>query len=168
MCTTALTDQQRKLVEDNHNLIYKFATSKNASVEEFYGLFAIGLCKAAMIFDESKGLTFSTLAYKCMDNEYGMYWRAALCGKRINPNLIFSSEELIGDIGTDGYVFDKTRIYVEEFFNRLPKNQKRVLNGLLHGYKGTEIAEHMGCTSQRVSAIKKQIGKQWIMFAGGR
>lgn len=67
-----LNDAQRKLVEDNHNLIYSFLNSRHLSldsVEDWYGTAAIGLCKAALTFDESRGAKFTTLAYICMDNE---------------------------------------------------------------------------------------------------
>lgn len=68
----ALNHTQRKLVEDNHNLIYSFLNSRNLSlnsVEDWYGTAAIGLCKAASVFDENRGSKFTTLAYICMDNE---------------------------------------------------------------------------------------------------
>lgn len=64
-----LTPQQQKLVEDNHNLIYSLAYKKNINLDEFYGDLAIGLCKAALAFDENRG-KFSTLAYTSMYNEY--------------------------------------------------------------------------------------------------
>mgnify|MGYP001006295940 CR=1 FL=1 len=70
--TKTLNDNQRKLVEDNHNLIYSFLNSRHLSldsVEDWYGTAAIGLCKAAMVYDESIGSKFTTLAYICMDNE---------------------------------------------------------------------------------------------------
>lgn len=65
----SLNKEQQKLVETNHNLIYSFAKSNNIDVEEFYDVLAIGLCKAALVYDENKGM-FSTLAYKCMSNSY--------------------------------------------------------------------------------------------------
>lgn len=68
----ALNDTQRKLVEDNHNLIYSYLKSHNLSlnaVEDWYGTAAIGLCKAALHFDESREKKFSTFAYLVMDNE---------------------------------------------------------------------------------------------------
>ena len=57
-----LTSKQKELVEVNHNLIYKFASIKNVSIEEYYDILAIGLCKAAMAFDENKG-KFSTVSF---------------------------------------------------------------------------------------------------------
>ena len=70
---TKLTDDQRKLVEKNHNLIYTFARKYKINLDEYYGLLAIGLCIAARIYDPNKGLAFSTLAYQCMRNQYFNY-----------------------------------------------------------------------------------------------
>lgn len=67
-----LNDKQRKLAEENHNLIYSFLKSRQLSldaVEDWYGTAAIGLCKAALVYDENRGAKFATLAYICMENE---------------------------------------------------------------------------------------------------
>lgn len=94
-----LNDAQRKLVEDNHNLIYSFLNSRHLSldsVEDWYGTAAIGLCKAALTFDESRGAKFTTLAYICMDNE-------VRCIMRTNRKLAQSTVSLDDPIeGADG------------------------------------------------------------------
>ena len=60
--------EQKKLFEDNHNLIYSYAKKKHISSEKWYDVLAIGLCKAARSFDPDKG-KFSTWAYRFFDNE---------------------------------------------------------------------------------------------------
>lgn len=42
-----LTKEERKLVENNHDLIYMMADCLELDVDEYYGLLAIGLCHAA-------------------------------------------------------------------------------------------------------------------------
>lgn len=42
-----LTDKERKLVEENHELIYKVTDSIGLDIEDCYDLFAISLCHAA-------------------------------------------------------------------------------------------------------------------------
>ena len=64
-----LTPEQQKLVTDNHNLIYSLANAKNIDLDEYYDVLAIGLCKAAITFDETKS-KFSTYVYACMYNSY--------------------------------------------------------------------------------------------------
>ena len=58
MADIVLNEQQRKLAEENHNLIYKFASIKHADLEEFYGVFAIGLCYAATPSTRKEGPSF--------------------------------------------------------------------------------------------------------------
>ena len=48
-----MTDDQKKLVEDNHLLIYKVINDMKLSTECNYDLAAIGLCKAAESNPES-------------------------------------------------------------------------------------------------------------------
>lgn len=62
-----LTAEQRKLVEDNHKLIYGYMAKYRLNQEQWYSICAIGLCKAAYAYDGS--CSFSTFAYKCMFNE---------------------------------------------------------------------------------------------------
>ncbi len=141
--TYALTESQRELAGKNHRLIYKFAKIKEADLEEFYGVLAIGLCKAARAYDASSGYKFSTLAYRCMDNEYKMYWRAECVSKHIPSNMILS--------------YNKE---VVEFFNSLTDIQKIVLNGLMSGYKERELAEYTGFSRSYINHIKKTIRKK--------
>lgn len=46
-----LTQQQQHLVEDNHKLIYFYLYRNSLSVDEFYDVAAIGLCKAAITYN---------------------------------------------------------------------------------------------------------------------
>jgi hypothetical protein len=55
MSNYTLTAEQRVLAEENHSLIYKYASSNDINVEELYCVLAIGLCKAASTFDASRG-----------------------------------------------------------------------------------------------------------------
>ena len=56
-----LTEDQRRLVEENHNLIYKVLYDHHLDVDEWYDVAAIGLCKAAL-FDPELNFQFSTYA----------------------------------------------------------------------------------------------------------
>lgn len=57
-----LTEEQKKLVEDNHNLIYGYCHRYNLNVEEYYGDLAVTLCEAAQTYKEEKS-KFTTYAY---------------------------------------------------------------------------------------------------------
>ena len=56
-----LNTEQKKLVEDNHDLIYGFLTKYKLDFSTWYDVCAIGLCKAGMAYDGSN--RFSTFAY---------------------------------------------------------------------------------------------------------
>lgn len=69
----ALTDEERDLVTDNHNLIYSYLNQHCLS-DDYYDLCAIGLCRAAHFYEPKKG-KFSTFAFLCMSNVINMEWR---------------------------------------------------------------------------------------------
>lgn len=70
-----LTDQQRDLITDNHKLIYAFLQSHKLNLDEYYGVAALGLCKAAHSYKPDRGATFATYAYRVMLHEYYMTLR---------------------------------------------------------------------------------------------
>ena len=158
-----LTDEQRELAERNHNLIYKFAYKRNILIDEYYGILAIGLCKAAQIYDSDKGM-FSSVAFRCMENELCMYWRS-LQKKSCIPN------ELIYSIDSDGKSFKEPfdsqpfinleyDIMIEELKDILNDNEMNIIKMLLDGKIQSEIAEKMGCKRQNVGYYIKEIKKK--------
>ena len=67
--TERLTDDQRKLVEDHHDLIYYFMNVNGLTendVIDWYGEAAVCLCRAAIKFDPKKGVKFRKYAYMAM------------------------------------------------------------------------------------------------------
>jgi len=174
--TYALTESQRELAGKNHKLIYKFARIKEADLEEFYGVLAIGLCKAARAYDASSGFRFSTFAYRCMENEYKAYLRDELISRHIPSNMILSYNEMTENEDGAGTEYlsvisnkmgacrlDHSRIEVLEFFNSLTDIQRIVLNGLIAGYKETELAEYTGFTRSYINLVKKSIRRRAAM-----
>lgn len=64
-----LNSEQKKLVEENHELIYQFMDDyhlKTDSVEDWYGTCAVGLCLAALSYS---GGNFRYIAYQSMREE---------------------------------------------------------------------------------------------------
>jgi RNA polymerase sigma factor (sigma-70 family) len=67
-----MTEEQKRLVEDNMNLAYKLAhqyKNTNIELEDLIQYATIGLIKAAKSFDSNKNVRFSTYANKCIINE---------------------------------------------------------------------------------------------------
>lgn len=159
-----LNEQQRKLVEDNHNLIYSFLNSHHLSldaVEDWYGTAAIGLCKAALIYDESRGSKFSTLAYLCMDNEVKMIMRN-------NRKCVSTVASLDDEVrSSDGccladVVPDNRDFYFSIYLNdaiaiatrKLSERDKQFIDLIVnHGKTNTEIARQFGVSQPTVSRV---------------
>lgn len=68
-----LTDEERDLVTNNHNLIYSYLNKYNLS-DDYYDLCALGLCRAAHFYEPERG-KFSSFAFLCMSNAISMEWR---------------------------------------------------------------------------------------------
>ena len=164
-----MTDEQRKLVEDNHNLIYSFLQSCCLSIEECYDLAAIGLCKAAMHYKNDIGL-FSTLAYKCMRNEIGTEFRKKTADKYLPENLVTSYDaELHNDNGDVcnllAYIPDDTNVetealsnlFLENYIKRLKDRDKLIIKLFSLGYTQKEIGKIVGCSQPEVSRVKSRM-----------
>ena len=83
-----MTEEQKLLVENNHNLIYFMIHKMNESVEEYYDLAAIALCKAAINYQPDNG-SFANFACRCIRNEILLDHRARMMPKRwMNEYLI--------------------------------------------------------------------------------
>ena len=157
-----LTDEQRELVTKNHDLIYSFAHKINISIDEYYDVLAIGLCKAAKSFDNSKG-EFSTLAYSCMSNELGDCWRSMNKKSSVPNNMIVSCDSTIEKEDADNKnsfidAFSDCRSYEDEeyvtivtdIFNQLNEKEKFVFVKLLLDSSRHDIAKAMNCSVPNV------------------
>lgn len=172
-----LTEEQKKLVSDNHNLIYKYAHKHNLSVEDYYDLLAIGLCKAAQIYNPDKG-ELSTIAFVYMRYELFAYWNKLK--KEIPVNMLFSYDVCISDVSGDfegdkdfiNSICDDTpqidmlisQYTVDTFILSLTDKEQFILKALLKGLYQEKIAETLNCTQQNVSYYINKIKKKWLSF----
>lgn len=160
-----LTNEQKELVTENHNLIYAYAHKKDISLDEYYGILAIGLCKAAKAFDKSKG-EFSTIAYRCMENELCTYWKSMQSKSTIPEDLILSYDN--GDYDNQNNFLENYpdcqasesvmyAIISSEFIESLNDKEKEVVNLLMDGLTHREIANKLECKRQNIGYYVKQI-----------
>lgn len=171
-----LNEEQKVLVENNHGLIFKFAKDRDIDIEEYYGLLAIGLCKAALIFDESLGFKFSTIAFRCMYREYRTFIQYLFRDKMVPQYEIISYNTGLNYLEGDEYysdlmieainnnLSDYSRVNVENFYSHLSDKEKFVLNKILCGYKEREVAVILGCTKQNVGYIKTKIKDKYNKY----
>lgn len=170
-----MTDEQKKLVEDNHSLIYLVINNMGLSVEDNYDIAAIGLCNAAIGYD-SKKYNFSTFAYKCIRNEIMKDFVAKKRQKRALDSNIISYDAPLRLKHDDGDGEEITlleqiksaesveseaisRIMYAEVVQELGKTDRKVLKFFEIGLKQREIAEIMGVTQANVSRVKRRVEK---------
>ena len=134
-----MTDGQRKLVEENHSLIYDYLWKKHLSIEEYYDLAAIGLCKAAITYDGDKA-AFSTYAYHCIHNEIGQQLRKYYSSKHIPDELVGSLQHIV-ELKDDGVTLEDCigdvvdveeeaiiNVTLDKFYSRLNDAELKILN----------------------------------------
>ena len=180
-----LTDEQRKLVEDNHNLIYSFAISRKISIEEYYDLLAIGLCKAAYYYNPEKG-KFSTIAYIRMQHE--LIALRAYKNKLSNvptEKLVYYDHNKYDNNDGDSWEFSEINTLIEQSDSKKPLNriiykdniknissiltlkENETLYYTLKGYTHQEISDIKNVTRQaitnRLRIISKKIRKSGIL-----
>ena len=168
-----LTDEQRELAAKNHNLIYKYAHKKNVSAEDYYGILAIGLCKAAASYDKSKG-KFSTLAMTCMNNEYQSSLRHENRKSAIPDTVKESYDNVIenedGNCISKEFIDEKSYLEMvngnleKEFLECLDKKEKNIVEFLISGKTHQEISDIMDCTRQNVTFCVGRIRRKFVKF----
>lgn len=157
-----LNDTQKKLVQDNHNLIYSFLKLHSLrldAVEDWYSAAAIGLCNAAISFDKSKNVPFSVFAYVCMENVIRQIMKDG--SRSIN-----ATESLDNSVAEGCSIADMVQDSEDPFFqiylndavsNALKstnERDKQILSLIIqNGYKQKEIAEMYGIAKNTVSTV---------------
>ena len=167
-----MNDEQRKLVENNHNLIYAILHKYNLPIDEYYDVAAIGLCKAAITFDVEKGYLFSTYAYAVIKAELGIVFRRNTSKRAIPFNKLTYYQNVISD--GDGketewldIIPDNTDIEadvianetIKQISSKLKERDKIVFDLLVSGCKQKEISKIIGYSQPYVSRIKAKIIK---------
>lgn len=171
-----LTKQQQNLVTENHNLIYKFAKMKHLPIDDYYDILAIGLCEASKVFD-SDSVEFSTVAFRCMENELNDYYKYISRGKRIPEDMILSYDTPMNDdalkttdfldsFADNNCVHDivVSGIMSEILLNLLSEKEQKVVAFLMNGMNQSDIAKHMDCKRQTVKYYIVQIRKKWDTY----
>lgn len=163
-----LTTEQQQLVTDNHNLIYHLMNKFNLSdndVEDWYGICAIGLCNAALLFDSTKNFKFSTYACVCIEHEILKTFQVNNYPKR-KCDGILSLDVAIPN--TDGITYvnaikdDMADSYVEtiEFMecferalNRLSDRNKEIILKLTSEKTRKELENEYEISKERIRQI---------------
>ena len=152
-----MTNEQEQLVIDNHKLIYEYMWKHNMysdDVEDWYGLCAIGLCRAALYYTPAKGTQFSTLAFICMKNSCQEGRRKAYATSLQNITHIPDIEcfnNLCPDLSYDPYIDKEFKLYVGDVLSHYNETtQQMICMRLFEGLTFEQIAKTFNCSNQNV------------------
>lgn len=169
-----LNDDQKRIVEENHNLIYKFAQNYHLDLEQYYDVLAIGLCRAAFHYKGNTEYQFSTYAFKVMKNEYLNTYRSQYGCKRNEGDKYLVSYndqkfsksvegecEMLDFLGSsDEDMIDDvlTSVIEDDLVSRFDKkNHKQMVRLLLNGHSQLEVAKIMDVSHTMVYHIRKKL-----------
>lgn len=167
-----MTEEQKKLVLDNgglvRHLIQKLPNppSTTAQYEEFVSVGTMGLIKASVNFDSSKGFKFSTFAARCIYNELFHHFRHI---RKHATDLSFDTpiakndknefhlEDIIAD-PTDfvqNFEVDQRVSQILSTIFKLPSRERSILLSHIGGLTQIQIAERSGLSQGYISKLLK-------------
>ncbi|MDD3438562.1 MAG: RNA polymerase sporulation sigma factor SigK [Clostridiaceae bacterium] len=175
-------DAKNILVERNLRLvahIVKKYVNTGREIDDLISIGTIGLIKAIITFDESKGTRLATYAARCIENEILMTIRASKKTKTevsLHDPIGIDKEgneiSLIDILGSDSdIILDEVelKIQIKKLYQRmdtaLKKRERLVIElryGLLNGISKTqrEIADMLGISRSYVSRIENRAIKK--------
>ena len=163
-----LTKEQKELVENNHKLIYYYIHKNGLSVDEYYDILAIGLCKAALHFDESKGIKFVTYAMFVMRNEHLVNERLKHSIKRnssvVSLSTTLSIKENYNDITLEDCIPGDRDIFDSVILLDIEKILKdetliKICKLAFDGYNQREMQKYVDLSQSMISIKLKKIEK---------
>ena len=164
-----LCSEKQYLVLDNQKLVYylvnKLGVTPNSSeYEDIVSIGTIGLIKAAITFDKSKGIAFATYASRCINNEIFMHYR-----KSNKYAKEISIDEPIGDDGKGNKfklgdtIEDPNSNFVENIVNKEDYiNLISIVLNCLYGKHRIALLYLIGDAKQRVIAERLNVSQSYV------
>ena len=160
-----MTKEQECLVVNNLKLVRWFCHKFHIDYEEFNDVLYESLVKAALKYDTSLDIQFSSFAVTVMKNDY---LKQCYRNNRFKPEGTISLDS-IANPDADNKVplvdilsgreqkidaYTSEAILFAEWFNKQTPRNKKIMVLLGLGNSGTEIGKEIGISRQRISAIK--------------
>lgn len=145
-----------KLIVDNHNLIYSYAIKNHLDIEEYYGILAIALIKAAENYKEDYGTSFTTFAFTIMRNSI------IRDGKKRSRDSLYHSMSLDGftddDVPLVEIIPNEEKYNFEfNFPKTLTSDEKDLLIYRFCGFSNKDIYEFTGMSPQKIADSMREI-----------
>ena len=154
-----LTEEQKQIVEDNHNLIYWYIKIANLDYQEWYDLLAIELCYTVMKYDESKGSLSNYFKMRADGLVYKEY-RKSQAQKRYHVDLEYI-DNIYSDVKDELEGYASTNSSDTEVRDLFKGEYGEIMRMKYEGYSQTEIAEALGCSQSYVSKILKKLRNKY-------
>ena len=164
-----LSPEEKQLAERYHRLIFTFLNEKHLNEREYYGLAAIGYCKAVKQYCTVERLqqwSFTTVAWKkmCSEiyNERQKRRRLKRAAEVLSLDAPVAGEEMltlqncIGDLDL-GIEELPGKELEREIKGRLEAGQRQQLENILKGYTIRESAEIMHISENRAYKNQREI-----------
>ena len=183
-----MTEKQRKLVKDNENLVYAVVNKIIHRVHKPSDMIQegfVGLCQAAMRYDETRGNKFSTYAcayimgkIQTLMSHSGVIAPLRVGTKNVDVptvslnyltvssvnnhgNKKLSYEERISDDDSRMSIEQvEYAIIIQQMMSQLNDVQKSIVQYLYVGYRQSEIAQMLNMTRAQVNKQIRAIGCQ--------
>lgn len=173
---------RQKLVEDNFNLVYevahkyKYLCCTVLSFDDLVSVGSIGLVRASQVYDDTKNIKFSTLAFTCIKN--------AILRESINRQYRFNHtntvsfnsklfvdeykenielQDVVRDTKMEAHLNNlDNKILIDSIYTRCTEREKKVIDLYLAGYTIKDISVKLGCywvtVNNIIRGLKKYIG----------
>lgn len=166
-----LTEKQKKMVEENHGLIYGFAKQHRLDLDVWYNVLAEALCIAATTWREDGGAAFSTYVYRKM---WG-YKVNSIRNQESIKKSIPKDKLLYGDsqwYETGETLFDKleddrnsedeavTRVVVSQYVSELDDRDRKIFFMMVNEVRQEDMARQLGICQSYVSRRQRKIRKE--------
>lgn len=148
-----LTQEESKIVEDNHNLIYWVANKLNLDLEEWYGLLAIELCIAVQKHKPERG----SLSNYYLLRSRGLRYKEIKKSQSLKNEHI-SINYIEGMYPCTDYGSIEENYEINEWLN---SDRYGILEMKADGYTQKEIATELGVSQSYVSKILKRIKEEY-------
>lgn len=146
-----LTEVEKKLAEENHNLVYAFLHTYNYSIEMYYNIVIFGYLKGIQVYsrreDLRKKYDMPFICWQYMRAEIGNHFRTETMQKRkpmeniISLDADYATEEnLYNCIG--GKTLEEEALEEEtvlELLEKLSEVQRKIAEMKMDGYGNKEI-----------------------------
>lgn len=152
-----MNDEQRKLAEDNMKLVYHLVSKEYPTFkgdEDIVQSGMLGLCKATMKWDESKG-AFSTYACACIRSEIAQELRS----RQPHTEVISLDCPITEDLTLEETIAGEDGVDVVDysFLKELTENERFIFDLRSKGYEMGDIQRLTGYDSRKIRKILRMI-----------